>query len=156
MNELAIAPERRVTLHFSLKLENGDTIDSTFDKAPATFSVGDGSLLPGFEHKLFGLHKGARAQFNVAPADAFGQPNPNNVQRFKRDQFDPSLELHKGLVISFADASKAELPGVVSEFDAQQVVVDFNHPLAGHTITFDVEIIDVQTVDAESIDAEKS
>jgi FKBP-type peptidyl-prolyl cis-trans isomerase SlpA len=149
MSELFIAPDRRVTLHFALKLENGDTVDSTFDKAPATFTIGDGNLLPGFERKLFGLHKGERAQFSVLPEDAFGQPNPNNVQRFKRDQFDATLELHKGLIISFADASKAELPGVVSEFDAQQVVVDFNHPLAGHTIAFDVEIIDVQIIDAK-------
>ncbi len=147
MSELFIAPDRRVTLHFSLKLENGDVIDSTFNKAPATFAVGDGSLLPGFERKLFGLHKGERAQFSVLPEDAFGQPNPNNVQHFKREQFDPALELHKGLVISFADASKAELPGVVSEFDAQQVVVDFNHPLAGHTISFDVQIVDVEIIE---------
>ncbi len=143
MSELFIAPDRRVTLHFALKLENGDIIDSTFDKAPATFTIGDGSLLPGFERKLFGLRKGSREQFHLLPEDAFGQPNPNNVQRFKRDQFDPALELHKGLVISFADASKAELPGVVSEFDAQHVVVDFNHPLAGKTIMFDVEIVEV-------------
>jgi FKBP-type peptidyl-prolyl cis-trans isomerase SlpA len=56
--------------------------------------------------------------------------------------------LHKGLVISFADASKAELPGVVSEFDEQQVVVNFNHPLAGHTISFDVQIVDVELIGA--------
>lgn len=143
MSELPIAPDRRVTLHFSLTLENGDVVDSTFERSPATFTVGDGNLLAGFERKLFGLCKGERAQFAVPPEDAFGQPNPNNVQHFRRDQFDPSLELHKGLVISFADANKAELPGVVSEFDGEQVVVDFNHPLAGHTITFDVEILDV-------------
>jgi FKBP-type peptidyl-prolyl cis-trans isomerase SlpA len=143
MSGLAIAPACRVTLNFALTLENGDVVDSTFDKKPATFDIGDGSLLPAFERKLFGLRKGERARFDVLPEEAFGQPNPANVQRFKRDQFDPALELHQGLVISFADASKAELPGVVSSFDAQQVVVDFNHPLAGHTIGFEVEIIDV-------------
>ena len=146
MSELFIAPDRRVTLHFALKLENGDTVDSTFDKSPATFTVGDGSLLPGFERKLFGLRKGAREQFAIPPEDAFGQPNPNNVQRFPRAQFDASLDLHKGLVISFTDASKAELPGVVSDFDDREVSVDFNHPLAGHTITFEVEIVDVELV----------
>lgn len=143
MSELAIAPEMRVTLHFSLQLENGDVVDTTFDKQPATFTVGDGSLLPGFERRLIGLHKGAREQFTVLPEDAFGQPNPNNVQHFERVQFDPAMELHEGLVISFADASKTELPGVVSRFDDDEVVVDFNHPLAGRTIVFEVEIIDV-------------
>jgi len=143
MSELAIAQDTRVTLHFSLRLENGDVVDSTFDNKPATFTVGDGSLLPGFERKLIGLTKGAREKFVVLPEEAFGQPNPNNVQYFKRSQFDPALELHEGLVISFADAAKSELPGVVSRFDNEEVVVDFNHPLAGRTITFEVDILDV-------------
>lgn len=144
MSELAIAQDRRVTLHFALTLEDGAVVDSTFDKSPATFTIGDGSLLDGFERKLFGLHAGERAAFTVLPEEAFGQPNPNNVQRFPRKQFDPALELHQGLVISFADASQAELPGVVSAFDDNEVIVDFNHPLAGHTIVFDVEIVAVE------------
>lgn len=143
MSELAIAQNMQVTLHFSLSLENGDVVDSTFDNKPATFTVGDGSLLPGFERKLIGLEKGAREKFVVLPEEAFGQPNPNNVQYFKRSQFDPALELHEGLVISFADAANSELPGVVSRFDNEEVVVDFNHPLAGRTITFKVDILDV-------------
>lgn len=147
MSGPAIAQNARVTLHFSLQLENGDIVDSTFDKKPATFTVGDGSLLHGFERKLFGLHKGERRQFTVLPEDAFGQPNPNNVQHFKRSQFDPAMELHKGLVVSFSDAAKSELPGVISAFDNENVEVDFNHPLAGRAITFDVEIIDVEIID---------
>ena len=143
MSDLVIGQGTRVTLHFSLRLENGDVIDSTFEKKPAAFTVGDGSLLTGFERKLFGLKKGSRQKFAVSPEDAFGQPNPNNVQYFKRSQFDAALELHEGLVISFADAANSELPGVVSRFDDNEVVVDFNHPLAGRTITFEVDILDV-------------
>lgn len=143
MSDLVIGQGTRVTLHFSLRLENGDVIDSTFEKKPAAFTVGDGSLLTGFERKLFGLKKGSRQKFAVSPEDAFGQPNPNNVQYFKRSQFDAALELHEGLVISFADAANSELPGVVSRFDDNEVVVDFNHPLAGRTITFEVDIFDV-------------
>lgn len=150
MSGLTIAQNTRVTLHFSLQLENGDVVDSTFDKKPAAFVVGDGSLLSGFERKLIGLQKGARQQFAVLPEEAFGQPNPNNVQHFKRSQFDPAMELHEGLVISFADAAKSELPGVISRFDDDEVVVDFNHPLAGRTITFDVQILDVEPADGAS------
>lgn len=136
----------RVTLHFALKLPNGEVVDSTFDKKPATFSFGDGNLLSGFENKLLGMQKGERKQFTVTPEDAFGQPNPANVQTFKRSDFDPAMELHEGLVISFADASKAELPGVVASCTDDEVVVDFNHPLAGRAIYFEVEILDVVPV----------
>jgi len=138
-----IEPGVKVSLHFALKLAGGEIVDSTFDKKPAAFTVGDGNLLAGFENKLIGMHKGERKQFTVTPEEAFGQPNPNNMQHFKRSDFDPAMELHEGLVISFADANKAELPGVVARVDADAVVVDFNHPLAGRVIYFEVEILDV-------------
>jgi len=136
----------KITLHFALTLAGGETVDSTFGKKPATFTFGDGNLLSGFENKLIGMRKGERRQYTVTPEDAFGQPNPANVQRFNRADFDPAMALHEGLVISFADASKAELPGVVTSFDDAEVVVDFNHPLAGRVIYFDVEIVDVVPV----------
>jgi FKBP-type peptidyl-prolyl cis-trans isomerase SlpA len=71
-------------------------------------------------------------------------PNPNNTQRIARDQFPEDMVLEEGLVISFADASQAELPGVVSSYDDEMVIIDFNHPLAGKDIIFEVDIIDVQ------------
>lgn len=142
----AVEKGTKITLHFALKLAGGEIVDSTFDKSPATFTFGDGNLLSGFENKLRGMHKGERKQFTVSPEEAFGQPNPANVQAFKRSDFDPAMELYEGLMISFADASKAELPGVVARFDADEVVVDFNHPLAGRVIYFDVEIVDVVSV----------
>ncbi|MGK0442367.1 MAG: FKBP-type peptidyl-prolyl cis-trans isomerase SlpA [Pseudohongiellaceae bacterium] len=138
-----IAPDSKVTLHFELKFENGDIIDSNFDKEAATFAMGDGSLLPGFEKKLFGLTAAEKATFTVMPEDGFGQPNPNNIQSFKRDTFADDMELYEGLVVSFADASQSELPGVIKSVDEEVVIVDFNHPLAGEKIIFDVEIIAV-------------
>lgn len=143
MNNLAIASDTLVTLHFSLKFEDGSVVDSTFDGEPATFTIGDGSLLDGFERKLYGLTAGQKSSFVIAPEDGFGQSNPNNVQRFSRGDFSSDLELTEGLVISFADASQTELPGVVQSLEGDTVMIDFNHPLAGRTILFDVEIISV-------------
>ena len=143
MNDLEIIAGSRVTLNFALKLDNGDVGDTTFERAPASFTLGDGSLLPGFERRLLGLRKGARASFTVPPEDAFGQPNPANVQRFKRTVFGEGMELSEGLVVSFADAQRAELPGVISGFEGDEVVVNFNHPLSGRHILFEVEIVDV-------------
>lgn len=143
--ELRIGPDKEVTLHFALKLENGDVVDSTFDKQPATFKVGDGSLLPGFEAALYGFKAGDKRSLQVEPENAFGQPNPQNVQVMPRSQFE-GMELSEGLLIIFNDAANAELPGVVKAFDEQQVTIDFNHPLAGKTLSFDVEIIEVRPV----------
>ncbi|SDS82020.1 FKBP-type peptidyl-prolyl cis-trans isomerase [Pseudomonas oryzae] len=143
MTEQRIGPDRQVTLHFAIKLESGDVVDSTFDKNPATFTVGDGNLLPGFEQALYGLKAGDKRSLAIEPEHGFGQPNPQNVQVMPRGSFE-GMELSEGLLIIFNDAANAELPGVVKDFDDAQVTIDFNHPLAGKRLTFDVEIVDVQ------------
>jgi FKBP-type peptidyl-prolyl cis-trans isomerase SlpA len=140
--EVRIAQNTEVTLHFALHLENGDTVDSTFDKSPATFKVGDGNLLPGFEAALFGFKAGDKRTVTVQPENAFGQPNSQNVQIMPRSQFE-GMELSEGLLVIFNDAANTELPGVVKAFDNAQVTVDFNHPLAGKTLSFEVEILSV-------------
>ncbi len=134
-----------VTLHFSLALQDGSVIDSNFDSSPVTFTMGDGNLLPGFEGVLQGLVSGTKQRFDILPEQGFGQRNANNVQRIKRDSFTGEMELAPGLVVSFADANNAERPGVIVDFDDDFVTVDFNHPLAGHVIRFDVNILDVRT-----------
>ena len=142
MTEQRIGPDRQVTLHFAIKLESGDVVDSTFDKRPATFKVGDGNLLPGFEAALFGFKAGDKRTLPILPEQGFGQPNPQNVQTMPRSQF-KDMELSDGLLVIFNDAANAELPGVVKAFDDSQVTIDFNHPLAGKSIRFEVEVIGI-------------
>lgn len=145
MTEQRIGPDMQVTLHFALGLENGEVVDSTFDKKPATFKVGDGNLLPGFEQQLFGLKAGDKRTLQLTPEQGFGQHNPQNVQVMPRNQFE-GMELAEGLLVIFNDAAKTELPGVVKGFDDRQVTVDFNHPLAGKALTFEVEIFEVKAL----------
>ena len=140
-----IGADTEVTLHFALKLEDGNVVDSTFDKQPATFKVGDGNLLPGFEVALYGFKAGDKRSLQIEPESAFGQPNPQNVQVMPRSQFE-GMELSEGLLVIFNDAANTELPGVVKAFDDNQVTIDFNHPLAGKTLSFEVQILDVKAV----------
>ena len=135
-----ISEGTRVFLNFSVSLEDGSEVDTNFGGDPVDFAVGDGSLLPGFERRLFGMTAGQRQMFRVPPEDAFGQPNENNVQRLPRDQFEEDIDLEIGLVFSFADAGGGELPGMIIAFDDDEVTIDFNHPLAGRTILFDVQV----------------
>jgi FKBP-type peptidyl-prolyl cis-trans isomerase SlpA len=143
-SNIVIAEGTTVTLHFSIKIEGDNVVDSTFDQEPATFTVGDGNLLAGFEESLLGLSSGAKEVFTILPEKGFGQRNPANIQTIARDQFGDDITLSKGLVLSFADAQNAELPGVVMDFDSDEVKIDFNHPLAGKDIQFEVEIIAVE------------
>jgi FKBP-type peptidyl-prolyl cis-trans isomerase SlpA len=141
MSEQIIGPEKTITLHFEIRLQNGDVVDSNFASQPATFTVGDGNMLAGFEAAIFGLKVGDRQIFKITPEHGFGMPNPSNIQKVGRESFS-GIELEAGLVIGFLDAS-GELPGVVGSFDDVNVEVDFNHPLAGKDLEFEVEILQI-------------
>lgn len=144
MSNIIIGPGTAVTLHFTLKLDDGSVVDSTREAAPATFVVGDGNLLEGFEQLLFGMTAGDENCFEVGPEQGFGQRNPNNIQEIPRTAFSPDIELSEGLLVSFADAANQELPGMVQAFNDDIVTVDFNHPLAGRNLIFDVQILAVE------------
>jgi FKBP-type peptidyl-prolyl cis-trans isomerase SlpA len=138
---ITIEQGTKVTMSFSLALENGEVIDSNFDSEPATFVLGDGNLLPGFEVPLQGLKAGDQAEFVIAPENAFGQRNPENIQQLMRDNFGQE-SIAVGDVFSFQNGD-GELPGVVVEIGNELVKVDFNHPLAGRNIIFKVDIVEV-------------
>ena len=148
MTSIPIGPGTRVGLTFTLKLAGGEVVDGTNDRI-ASFVVGDGSLLPGFEAALFGMKKGETANLHIGAEQGFGAPNPDNVQMMKRSDFARDIELEEGLVVSFADPDQAELPGVVKRVLDELVEIDFNHPLAGKDLEFDVEIHEVEQVSNE-------
>ncbi len=139
-----VTSNSRVTLHFELSLDDGQVVDSNFGKTPVQFVFGDGNLLPAFEDVLLGMKVRDVASFVMLPEKAFGVHNENNVQHIPRSQF--SMNLEEGMVVSFSDAARNELPGVIAEIGGQDVMVDFNHPLAGRSLKYRVQIVAIEKV----------
>lgn len=153
----AIEEGSLISLHFSLELSSGETIDSNFSKKPASFRLGDGNMLPGFEAELMGLSEGGEVDVILEPACAFGEINPSNVHLFPVAKFKSLLEdelmpAEVGSVVSFKDAGGFDLPGVVSKLTEQSVEVDFNHPLAGKKIAFRARILSVIAPDVSTLE----
>jgi FKBP-type peptidyl-prolyl cis-trans isomerase SlpA len=141
-----IAQGSQVALHFSVALENGIEIDNTRSyPEPVSLVIGDGNLLEGFENALIGLRAGDRRTVHLPPEDAFGPWNPENVQSFDTVQFvkagDATPEI--GTMMEFQDKGGGTLAGVVKAVNDDKVEVDFNHPLAGRNVVFEVEIAKV-------------
>ena len=134
---LRAGPQTRITLHFAVRLMDGTEMDSTYGGEPAAFSWGDESLMPGFERVILGLKAGDKRSVFIDAASGFGEYNEQNRQHFKRSTFSAD-DVEVGTVMNFADAAGAELPGVIAELDDDWVTVDFNHPLAGRDLTFEV------------------
>ena len=143
MSDFVINAQSEVIMHFDLKLEDGSAADSTRLNKPAKLVMGDGSLTPNFEACLLGLSKGDKKAFTLAPEDAFGQPNPDNIHHMERTRFSHDLNLEEGMIVAFSQPDGSEVPGIVRSLAGDSVTVDFNHPLAGQTVIFDVELIDV-------------
>jgi len=141
ITKLSIGPDTIINLHCALPLEDGSIVDSNVDTEPAGCTFGDGKLLTGFETALVGLIAGDKGVFPIKPENGCGQNNPNNIQEFPRKNFKEIKDLQLGLMISFADANGGELPGVIADIGETIVKVDFNHPLAGHKIKVESEII---------------
>lgn len=140
-----INKQSEVIMHFDLKLEDGSAADSTrVNNAPAKLVMGDGSLTPNFESCLIGLQTGDKKSFTLPPDDAFGMPNPDNIHHMDRAKFSADTPAEEGMIIGFTQPGGMEIPGIVRSVAGDSVTVDFNHPLAGQTVIFSVEILEVR------------
>ena len=146
-----------ICLHFSLALSSGEIIDSNYSGQAASFRLGDGSMLPGFEALLIGLKMGEEIEHLLQAEQAFGPVNPDNrhrigIAKFKHLLEDESIPTEVGSVVSFRDAAGSDLPGVITAIAEDSVSVDFNHPLAGKPILFKARIMSVIPASVAAVD----
>ena len=143
-----VQPGSFLTLHYRLAGPDGDDLINTFNDKPATLSLGTGELAPAVESRLLGLAEGTRAAFELAAGEAFGPRNPDLVQRVTRAFLarlgDPDEHYCVGDVVQFPTPDgQGRYAGVVREVGADVLLFDFNHPLAGRSVTFEVQLIGV-------------
>ena len=143
-----VEPGSFLTLHYRLSGPDGGAFIDTFGARPATLSLGTGELAPAMERRLLGLAEGSRASFELASGEAFGERNPELLQRVPRsllaEHGDADADYRIGDVVRFPTPDGAgSFAGVVREVGAEALVFDFNHPLAGRPVRFDVELIGI-------------
>lgn len=143
-----VQPGSFLTLHYRLAGPDGADIINTFHDKPATLSLGTGELAPAMEQRLLGLEEGTRRVFEIPAGEAFGERNPELLQRVKRSLMDelgdPDADYHPGDVVQFPTPDGAgRYAGVVREVGEDWILFDFNHPLAGVPVSFEVQLIGV-------------
>lgn len=137
-----------LTLHYRLAGPDGADVVNTFADKPATLTLGTGQLAPAMEQRLIGLGEGTRRAFALAPGEAFGERNPQLLQRVKRallrELGDPDASYEVGDVVQFPTPDgQGSYAGVVRECADDWLLFDFNHPLAGKAVTFEVQLLGV-------------
>ncbi|WP_133182174.1 FKBP-type peptidyl-prolyl cis-trans isomerase [Shewanella decolorationis] len=135
---------RSLLCHMNIVLEDGSTADSTKASGkPARLNIGDGTLSPAFEAQLASLNEGDKHSFTLEAVDAFGESNPDAIHYMDRTRFPADMELEVGVIVSFAGPGGSEIPGIVREVAGDSITVDLNHPLAGHKVTFELDVVKV-------------
>ena len=145
-----VAPGSVLTLHYRLAGPDGGDVVNTFNDKPATLSIGSGELSPAIEARLIGLPEGTRTTLQLDAGEAFGPRNPEMLQRVAlkllRELGDPDETWNVGDVVQFPTPDgRGSFAGVVREMDpaGEWALFDFNHPLAGQPVTFEVQLIGV-------------
>ena len=143
-----VQPGSFLTLHYRLAGPDGADVVNTFADKPATLSLGTGQLAPAIEQHLLGLAEGAHESFDLPAGAAFGDRNPDMLQRVKlsllRELGDPDAEYNLGDVVQFPTPDgSASYAGVVRECGPDWLLFDFNHPLAGQPVRFEVKLLGV-------------
>lgn len=131
-----------LTLNYRIALPSGQPLVSTFESSPATLKLGVGEMLPALERVLLGLPVGPLQTFELGAEQAFGPYREELLERVRRQHM-PDDVVEPMSVMEFTAPDGSRYSGLVREIDDESALIDFNHPLAGKSIRFDVQIISI-------------
>ena len=135
-----------VAIHYTGTLDDGTTFDSSRDRDPLEFQVGAGQIIPGLDRALPGMVEGDTKTVAIAPEDAYGLVNPDARQAVPRAEIPDHIPLDSGTQLQVQTPEGQTMQVIVAEVTEDVVVLDANHPLAGETLTFDIELVRISPV----------
>ncbi len=140
-----------VSLAYTLKLSNGEVIDYSEADDPLEYLHGAENIIPALEQQLIGLHIGDAKQVELSAADGYGEYDNDEVEVVDRKLLPKDLNLKLGMVLAISDQEGNLSEAYVREISAQNVTLDFNHPLAGQRLFFDVQVLDIREATEEEV-----
>jgi len=132
-----------VKVHYTGQLKDGSVFDSSLQKDPLEFTMGQGQLIPGFEKAIEGLSVGDTTTANIPAAEAYGEPNPEMVVEVEKGQLPDELEPEVGLQLQLNQPNGQAIPVQITAVGDEKVTLDANHPLAGQDLTFQIEVVEI-------------
>jgi FKBP-type peptidyl-prolyl cis-trans isomerase SlyD len=143
--------ERTVaSFHYTLTNDSGKVLDSSSDRPPLTYLHGAGNIVPGLEKEMVGRKAGDVFNVVVAPEEGYGMPNPMMIQVVPREAFQGVDKLEVGMEFQ-TQSSQGPMSVAIAKIEGDQITVDANHPLAGQTLHFAIEVTDVRDASLEEL-----
>lgn len=140
-----------ISMDYTLRLVDGEVIDSSEGRGPLQFIQGKGEIIPGLESQLYGLAIGDERDIMVAPADGYGEFDADLFETLPHSVFPPDIELEPGMGFRMRTETGEVVVAYVDTVEDDQVVVNLNHPLAGQTLYFNIKIADLRTATPEEL-----
>lgn len=132
-----------VNVHYHGRLADGTTFDSSEGREPLQFTAGSGQVIKGFDDAVMGMQAGEKKSVNIPVADAYGERNEDMIMEYPISDFPADMKPEVGMELQMGDDSGNVFPVVIVEVNAETVMLDANHPLAGQDLIFDVELVSV-------------
>ena len=148
---LTVANNVVVSLDYTLRLDDGEVVDTSSGQDALEFLQGHGQIIPGLEQALYGMAVGEEKEVEVAPSEGYGETNSEAFQPVPRDTFPPDLDLTEGMGLHLRDETGKVVVAYVAEIRPEAVLLDLNHPLAGETLFFQVKIADLRPATSEEL-----
>jgi peptidylprolyl isomerase len=133
-----------VAIHYTGKLEDGTVFDSSRDRDPLEFSLGSGQVIPGFEAAVMGMSPGESKTEVIPSEQAYGPYRDEMVMVVDRQQIPSDIPLDVGIQLQLQGPDGQAVPVLVTDLSESDVTLDANHPLAGETLIFDIELVGIQ------------
>ncbi|MFN3326488.1 MAG: peptidylprolyl isomerase [Bryobacteraceae bacterium] len=134
----------RVKVHYTGELVDGTVFDSSEGREPLEFTVGSGSVIPGFEEAVVGMAPGETKKEKIAPEHAYGPHRSEMMLELERSNVPPDLELEVGQRLELRSSDGRAVPVVVADLTDEKVTLDGNHPLAGKDLVFTIELVEIE------------
>lgn len=148
---MQVADKKVVLIHYTLTDLNDEVMDSSEGQEPLAYLHGMGNIVPGLEKELVGKQAGDKVNVEVTPEEGYGEINAELIQEVERGAFDGVDQIDVGMRF-MAQTAWGEQPVVVTAVSEETVTVDGNHPLAGQTLKFDVEIVEIRDASDEELE----
>jgi len=132
----------KVSIHYTLTVE-GEVVDSSQGREPLNYKQGSGQIIPGLENQLVGLKQGEKKSVDIVPEDAYGPHQSEAVQTVPRQAFEDSKHLKVGDLVN-GEFQDQTFQATITAVSDEEIILDMNHPLAGKTLHFDIEVITVE------------
>ena len=132
-----------VKVHYSGRLTDGTTFDSSAGREPLEFTVGSGMVIAGFDNGVMGMTVGDKKTIQIPVEEAYGPKNEDMIVEFPTSEFPEDLELQVGQRLNMTNSEGHVIPVVITEISEQTVLLDANHPLAGEDLEFDIELVEI-------------